>query len=138
MHSKQQNESDLMQHDPIDYEGIQRRVRERVQRRYRFYAHSAVFVMGIPIVGGWGSPLIFMLWVGVWVVHWLYNNYLNNLEIAIEAEIDKEVDKVVKRKRDYAEIYERYANGDFDHADDARPQWLGDDGEIIGYEDDYA
>ena len=125
-------------HDPIDYEAIQHRVRERVQRRYRFYAHSAVFVLGIPVIGAWGSPLLFMLWVGVWFGHWLYNNYHNNLELAIEEEVEREVDRVVKRKRDYAEIFKHYQNGDFDDLPEDRPGWLGDDGEIVGYEDDYA
>jgi hypothetical protein len=124
-----------MHHDPIDYDAIQRRVRNRVQRRYRFYAHSLVFVLGIAIVGSWKSPLLFMIWVGAWIGHWLYNNYLNNLERAVEQEVEHEVDKIVKRKREYADIYQAYQNGDFEYADDERPQWLGDDGELIGYEE---
>ena len=127
--------------NPIDYDAIQRRVRERVQRRYRFYAHTVVFGLGILIVGSWGSPLMFMIWVGAWVGHWLYNNYLNNLEQAIEQEVDKEVDKVVKRKREYAEIaemYEQFENGDYhDEVEvESRPAWLGDDGEFVDYRDD--
>ena len=124
-----------MHHNPIDYEAIQRRVRERVQRRYRFYAHTLIFVLGMLIIGNWGNALGFLIWVGLWVGHWLYNNYLNNLEHAIEDEVEKEVDKVVKRKREFAEIFDRYDDGDFDYEDDERPQWLGDDGELIGYED---
>ena len=122
--------------NPIDYDAIQRRVRDRVQRRYRFYAHTLVFVLGILIVGNWASPLMFMIWVGAWVGHWLYNNYLNNLERAIEQEVDKEVDKVVKRKREYADIYEFYENGDMHEETDNRPAWLGDDGELVDYRDD--
>jgi hypothetical protein len=120
--------------NPIDYDAIQRRVRDRVQRRYRFYAHTLVSVRGVLIVGNWGSPLLFMVWVGTWVGHWLYNNYRNNLEHAIEQEVDKEVDKVAKRKREYADIFERYENGDF-HAENVDRPWLGDDGELIDYQD---
>ncbi|MDQ7024151.1 MAG: hypothetical protein Q9P01_20760 [Anaerolineae bacterium] len=124
-----------MSQDPINYDEIQRRVRDRVQRRYRFYAHSLVFVLGIAVVGSLGSPVLFLIWVGAWVGHWLYNNYLNNLEQAIEQEVEAEINKVVKRKRDYADIYDRYDNGDFDYDEDEHPSWLGDDGELIGYED---
>ena len=127
-----------MQYDPIDYEAIQRRVRERVQRRYRFYFHSAVFVLAIPIVGSRGTPFLFLVWVGAWVSHFLWNNYQNNLELAVEQEVDKEVDRVLKRKRDYSDVYEYYIDDELDSAPEERPEWLGDDGEIIGYEDDYA
>jgi len=128
-----------MQQDPIDYEAIQHRVVIRMQRRYRFFYHSAIFVIGIPVIGAWGSPEIFMVWVGIWIFHFLWMQYQNNLEKAIEHEIEQERDKIIKRKREYAEIYEHYQNGDFQEEYEGRPEWLSDDGEIRGYdyEEDY-
>jgi hypothetical protein len=121
-----------MQHDPIDYEAIQRRVIHRVQRRYRFIFHSAIFALGIPVVGSWSSPEIFMIWVGAWVMHLLWVNYQNHLEKAIEQEIDRERERVIKRKREYAEMAERYV---LDPYEEDRPEWLGDDGEIVEHDD---
>lgn len=116
--------------DPIDYESLQRRVTMRVQRRYRFFFHSAIFVLGIPVVGGWGSPLWFLLWVGAWVGHWLWMNYQNNLEQEIEREIEAERARVVKRKRDYADLYDPHAE-EYEYEDDGRRDiWLGNDGEL--------
>jgi hypothetical protein len=129
----------VMQQDPIDYEAIERRVVIRMQRRYRFFYHSAIFFLGIPVIGAWGSPEIFLGWVGGWIFHFMWMQYQNNIEKAIEHEIEYERDKVIKRKREYAEIYERYQNGDFQDDYEERPEWLSDDGEIRGYdyEEDY-
>lgn len=135
----------------IDYEAIQRRVTERVQRRYRFFFHSAVFLVGIPLIGSWAAPQLFLLWIGGWVAHLLYYNYQNNLEAAIDDEIEREHDRAMKRKRDQIDIMERY--GDLDSPDAAqeviveevadpykhgnRPAWLGDDGELRIHDDTY-
>lgn len=128
-----------MQHDPIDYETIQRRVIARVRRRYGFFFHTAIFILGIPVIGGWGSAEGFLIWVGAWIFHFIWMMYHNNIERAIESEIDREREKVIKRKRDHAEIEERYHNGDFRNNYDSRPEWLGDDGELrnFDYEEDY-
>ena len=116
--------------DPIDYESLQRRVTLRVQRRYRFFFHSAIFVLGIPVVGGWGSPFAFLLWVAAWVAHLLWMNYQNNLEQEIEREIESERAKVVKRKREYADLYEQTPDA-YEGYDEGRNDiCLGNDGEL--------
>jgi hypothetical protein len=117
-----------MQYDPIDYEAIQQRVIHRVQRRYRFIFHSAIFALGIPVIGSWSSAEIFMIWVGAWVMHMLWVNYQNHLEKAIEQEIDRERERIIKRKREYAEMTERYQ---FDPYEEEDTDWLGDDGEFV-------
>lgn len=131
-----------MQYDPIDYEAIQRRVVARVRRRYGFFFHTAIFILGIPVVGGWGSAMGFILWIGAWILHFLWMTYQNNIEGAIEREIDVEREKILKRKRDHAEIQEHYENGTFRERYDSRPEWLSDDGELrdydyYDYEDEY-
>lgn len=126
-----------MQQEPIDYEAIQRRVLLRVQRRYRFFFHTAIFILGLPVLGNWGSPEVFLGWVGIWVFHLIWLQYQNNIEKAIEQEIEAEREKIFKRKRDYAEIESRYENGHFRGNYQASPEWLGDDGELLDYEEDY-
>lgn len=127
------------QFDPVDYETIERRVVGRVRRRYGFFFHTAIFVLGIPVIGGWGSAFGFFIWVGAWITHLMWMTYQNNIERAIEREIDLEREKVLKRKREYAEIDDYYENGVFRDEYDSRPEWLGDDGEIhpYDYEEDY-
>ena len=128
-----------MQYDPIDYEAIQRRVIARMRRRYGFFFHTAIFILGIPVVGGWGSALGFIIWIGAWILHLIWMTYQNNIERAIDREIDFEREKILKRKRDYAEIEEYYEQGVFREQYDSRPEWLGDDGELhpYDYEEDY-
>lgn len=130
-----------MQYDPIDYEAIQRRVKARVRRRYGFLFHSAIFVLGIPVIGGWGSAFGFFIWVSAWISHLIWMTYQNNIERDIEREIDMEREKILKRKRDHAELDDYYANGHFRDDYDSRPDWLGDDGELhphnYDYEEDY-
>jgi len=131
-----------MYHDPIDYEGIQRRVVARLQRRYRFFFHTAIFVLGIPVVVGWSTPTVFLLWIGIWLFHLVWMNYQNNVEKAIAEEIEQERGKVIKRKRDMADIEARYEQGEFRKQYDDRPDWLTEDGELVhpdehDYEEDY-
>lgn len=123
-----------MQYDPIDYEAIQRRVVARVRRRYGFFFHTAIFVLGIPVIGGWGSAMGFIIWIGAWILHFVWMTYQNNIEGAIEREIDAEREKFLKRKRDHSEIQDHYENGAFRDEYESRPDWLGDDGELNGYE----
>lgn|GEM_PF-5640634 len=127
------------QFDPVDYESIERRVVARVRRRYGFFFHTAIFVLGIPVIGGWGSAFGFFIWVAAWITHFMWMTYQNNIERAIEREIDMEREKVLKRKRDYAEIDAYYENGVLRDEYDSRPEWLGDDGELhpYDYEEDY-
>lgn len=125
-----------MQYDPIDYEAIERRVVSRVRRRYGFFFHTAIFVLGIPVIGGWGSAFGFFIWVAVWLMHLMWMTYQNNIERAIEREFDIEREKVLKRKRDHAEIDDLYHSGNFRNHYDSRPEWLGDDGELHP-QDDY-
>ncbi|MEL7433135.1 MAG: hypothetical protein AAFN11_04235 [Chloroflexota bacterium] len=124
-----------MYHDPIDYETIQRRVVARVRRRYGFFFHTAIFVLGLPVIGGFGSAFGFFLWTGAWILHLVWMSYQNNIEKAIEHEIELEQQKVYKRKREYADLEARYENGDFRHDYDERPAWLSDDGELVGTND---
>jgi hypothetical protein len=128
-----------MQYDPIDYEAIQRRVVARVPRRYGFFFHTAIFVLGLPVIGGWGSAFGFFIWVAAWIMHLIWMSYQNNIERAIEREFDMEREKVLKRKRDHAEIQEYYENGVFREDYESRPEWLGDDGELhpYDYEEDF-
>jgi hypothetical protein len=129
-----------MQHEPIDYEAIQRRVLLRVQRRYRFFFHTALFFLGLPVLGTWGSPEFFLLWMGLWIFHLIWLQYQNHIERAIEQEIELEREKAIKRKRDYARLESRYQNGHFrEEYNHHPPDWLGDDGELVdyGYEEDY-
>lgn len=127
----------MMQPEPIDYEAIQRRVILRVQRRYRFFFHTALFLLGLPVVGTWGSPEFFLLWTGLWVFHLIWLQYQNHIERAIEQEIELEREKAIKRKRDYLELEQR-KNGhyrDSYHHDD----YFDDDSAIhdYDYEEDY-
>ncbi|MGB7339719.1 MAG: hypothetical protein WBC91_12570 [Phototrophicaceae bacterium] len=128
-----------MQYDPIDYEAIQRRVVARVRRRYGFFFHSAIFILGIPVIGGWGSAFGFFIWVGAWITHLIWMTYQNNIERTIEREIDMEREKILKRKRDHAELDAYYETGQFRNEYDAQPEWLGDDGELhpYDYEEEY-
>lgn len=131
-----------MQYDPIDYEAIQRRVVARVRRRYGFFFHTAIFILGIPVIGGWGSAMGFFVWIGAWIFHLIWMLYQNNIEGAIEREINAERGKVLKRKREHAEIQDHYEAGAFNDTYDARPDWLGDDGELrdhdhYDYEENY-
>ena len=98
-------------HEPIDYEAIQRRVLLRVQRRYRFFFHTALFFLGLPVLGTWGSPEFFLLWIGLWLFHLIWLQYQNHIERAIEQEIDLERDKAMKRKREYMRLEEERHNG---------------------------
>lgn len=106
-----------MQYDPIDYDDIQRRVTQRIQRRYRFLMHSAIFVLAIPFLGMWGSAFGFFVWVAVWVSHLIWLSYHNHVEQAIAHEIDEERERVIKRKRHHAaldQLYQQYDHDDFD------------------------
>lgn len=123
-----------MQYDPIDYENIQRRVVARVQRRYRFFLHTAIFVLAIPFIGGWGSAFGFLIWISVWVAHFVWMSYQNNIERAIETEIDLERERVVKRKRHQAEMETHYQNH---YPDDDESEWLYDNAQDYNYEEDY-
>jgi flagellar biosynthesis component FlhA len=129
----------------IDYEAIQRRVVRRVQRRYRFFIHTAAFIIGIPLIGGGAAPAIFLFWIAAWVFHLLYYTYQNHLEAEIEREIERETDKAYKRKRETHDIIQ-HAPPVVDEAEDVivveapdprtrRPSWLGDDGELVGFDD---
>lgn len=129
-----------MHNNGIDYDAIQRRVTRRVQRRFRFWIHTAVFFMGVPIFGGFESANFFILWTAGWLFHLIYMLYQNNLEVEIDEEIEREYERGIKRKRDEIDIMhqipeydEEYYNGEYHE----RPQWLGDDGEIVGYDYDY-
>ncbi|MGJ3241120.1 MAG: hypothetical protein ACFE0Q_20585 [Anaerolineae bacterium] len=127
-----------MQYDPIDYDAIQRRVVARVRRRYGFYFHTAIFFLGLFVIGAWGSAFGFFVWVSVWVMHLMWLLYQNNIERAIEQELDHEREKLLKRKRDYADIQDYYEQGAFRERYDTRPDWLGDDGELHPYDRDDA
>jgi hypothetical protein len=123
-----------MPDDDINYEAIIQRVTVRVQRRYRFFLHTVIFVIGIPIIGLWNAHVFFLLWVGLWACHLLWVNYQATLETAIAEEIQRERLRQYKLKRDRELAY------DFEHAppDDAYPPdtiWLGDDGELIEYDE---
>jgi hypothetical protein len=146
-----------MRHDDIDYNAIQRRVTERVQRRYRFFLHTAVFIVGIPIIGQWNLSWLFLLWGLAWVGHLLQVSYYYHLEKAIAAEVEREQQRLQKRKRHEIappeHVYEtatRLAEHDDPdtYASKQRspyppdesnghgyPDWLGDDGEFRDYED---
>lgn len=119
--------------DPIDYERIAQRVTQRVQRRYRFFLHSALFVLGIPIVGAWGSPLLFVLWVGAWVGHWLWMSYQNRLEEAIQEEIELERDRLHKRKRAASEADSLPYDASL-YAPEEVVRWDADDGDVVRYD----
>lgn len=125
-----------MHQDPIDYDAIRRRVVQRVQRRYWFFFHSAIFVLGIPVVGGSGSAFMFLVWVGAWVLHFLWMNYQNQIEKSIAQEIEVEREQIIKRKRDYAVLEEELRRRGFQEHPDDPTLWLGDDGELIEYYDD--
>jgi hypothetical protein len=130
-----------MQHEPIDYEAIQRRVLLRVQRRYRFFFHTALFFLGLPVLGTWGSPEFFLLWMGLWIFHLIWLQYQNHIERAIEQEIELEREKAIKRKREHLRLQSRYQNGHFrEDYHQHPPDWLGDDGELADYdyEEDYS
>lgn len=118
--------------DGIDYEAIQRRVTQRVQRRYRFFIHSSLFVIGIPLIGGWASAQIFLLWIAAWVCHLIYYNYQNHLEYAIDEEIEREEERLLKRKHETLDLLERLPESEFQ-----RPEWLGDDGELLHTDEHY-
>lgn len=137
--------------DYVDYDDIQRRVTERVQRRYRFFFHSAIFVVGLPIIGQWQSATLFLLWVTGWICHLLWVSYHHHLQRAIDEEIAYEQERL-KRKRhaiDEARIpYDDYYHPDEteydeqpasyppdEHNGHARPAWLGDDGEFVRSDD---
>jgi hypothetical protein len=145
-----------MRHDDLDYNAIQRRVTERVQRRYRFFLHTAVFIIGIPIIGQWRVAWLFLLWGLGWLVHLLWVSYHHHLEKAIAAEIEQEQSRIQKRKRDEIDHLQRIR--DIEAADEAiaydddyaprqkspyppddsnghtYPDWLGDDGELRDYD----
>lgn len=93
--------------DPIDYERIERRVAVRFQRRYRFFIHSAVFVIGIPLIAQFNSAGLFLVWVALWLFHLIWMNYHHNLERAVDDEIEIERERTIKRKRDYAELQQQ-------------------------------
>lgn len=146
-----------MRHDDIDYQTIQRRVTERVQRRYRFFLHTAVFIVGIPIIGQWNVSWLFLLWGLAWVGHLLQVSYHHHLEKAIAAEIEQEQQRLQKRKRHEVVPSERFQEADIRHAESdfsdeayvrqqspyppdesnghGYPDWLGDDGEFREYGD---
>jgi hypothetical protein len=101
----------------IDYEAVRQRVIEKTQRRYRFIAHSIVFVLGFPLVGEWGGiPLL--LWILAWAFHLLWLSYHHSLEQALEEAIAQEEARLAKAKRAHH---------------DAR---LNDDGELIADDDE--
>lgn len=130
-------------HDEIDYHAIEQRVTRRIQRRYRFFFHTVLFIIGIPIIAGWNSPEVFLLWVALWASHLLWVNYQANLEAAIADEIERERLRRYHHKHDGGG-WDVPANALALHADEAReghPRWLGDDGEFVevydeGYEVD--
>ena len=108
-----------MHPDPIDYDQIERRVTLRFQRRYRFFIHTAVFVIGIPLLAQFNSAELFLIWVSLWLFHLIWMHYQHNLELAIDDEIEFERDRMLKRKRDAAGPDEVY----FVEVDD----WVDDD-----------
>ena len=131
--------------EPIDYEAIQRRVLLRVQRRYRFFFHTAHFFMGLPFLGTLGSPEFFLLWIGLWVFHLIWLQYQNHIERAIEQEIELERDKAMKRKREYIRLEAERHNGH--HSRKERKEYDEDypsdydDSELADYdyyEEDYS
>jgi hypothetical protein len=129
-------------HEPIDYEAIQRRVLLRVQRRYRFFFHTALFFLGLPVLGTWGSPEFFLLWIGLWVFHLIWLQYQNHIERAIEQEIDLERDKAMKRKREAMRLEAERQNGHF-HKEKEYENYSSDwdDSELADYdyyEEDYS
>jgi len=84
----------------IDYEAVRQRVIEKTQRRYRFIAHSIVFVLGFPLVGEWGGiPLL--LWILAWAFHLLWLSYHHSLEQALAEAIAEEEARLAKAKRAY-------------------------------------
>jgi polyferredoxin len=129
-------------HEPIDYEAIQRRVLLRVQRRYRFFFHTALFFLGLPVLGTWGSPEFFLLWIGLWVFHLIWLQYQNHIERAIEQEIELERDKAMKRKRESMRLEAERHNGHF-HKEKEYENYPSDwdDSEMADYdyyEEDYS
>lgn len=86
--------------DPIDYDQIEQRVTMRYHRRYRFFIHTAVFVIGIPLIAQFNSAELFLIWVSLWLFHLIWMNYHHNLERAIDDEIEREEDRLLKRKRE--------------------------------------
>lgn len=128
-----------MHNNGIDYEAIQRRVTQRVQRRFRFWIHTAVFVMGIPIFGGFDSPNFFLVWTSTWILHLIYMLYQNNLESELDEELERAYDRSIKRKRDEIDIMHQLPEYEDEYFADEyheRPSWLNEDGEIVGYDYD--
>ncbi len=83
----------------IDYDALRQRVIEKTQRRYRFIAHTVLFALGFPLMGGWGSiPLL--LWILAWAFHLLWLSYHHSLEQALNEAIAEEEARVAKAKRD--------------------------------------
>lgn len=107
--------------DPIDYNQIEQRVTLRFQRRYRFFIHTAVFVIGIPLIAQFNSAGLFLIWISLWLFHLIWMNYHHHLEVAIDEEIELERDRTLKRKRD-ATLYgdEPYFVEADDWSDDER------------------
>jgi len=116
-----------MHDDGIDYDAIEYRVTRRLQRRYRFFLHSAVFLIGIPIIGQWNAAELFLIWVAIWVFHLIWVNYQAHLEQAIKQEIEQERRRRFKRKREFADDL---AYDEPQRMQHASPPRLGDDGEL--------
>lgn len=102
----------------IDYDDVRHRVIEKTQRRYRFIAHTVVFALGFPLIGGLG-PIILLMWILAWSFHLLWLSYHHSLETAFVEAIQQEHERLAKMKREHGE---RMA--------------LGDDGEFLRYDDD--
>lgn len=86
----------MSDHD-IDYASIRERVIQKTQRRYRFIAHTVIFVLGFPLIGAI-SPLVFLLWILAWAFHFLWLNYHHALETALDQAYDAERDRLYKHK----------------------------------------
>lgn len=115
----------------IDYDAIQRRVTQRVKRRYRFFFHTAIFLLGIPLAGSPQTPWVLLFWIGAWAVHFIWNSYQGQLEQAIDEEIAFEHERLYKRKREFTQLYREMNPPDDENHAAPHPAWLGDDGEII-------
>lgn len=101
----------------IDYDALRQRVIEKTQRRYRFIAHTVLFALGFPLMGGWGGvPLL--IWILAWAFHLLWLSYHHSLEQALNEAIAEEEARVAKAKRSY------------------RGAALADDGELIADDDE--